>query len=64
MYLVNEEFRTLWKKKTAFGVHGRIIKQAVMTAKQGEILDMAYVKHEWREKWVGVSGRRLIKSVS
>jgi hypothetical protein len=43
LYLVNEEFGELWKKKTVFRVHARRIKQAAMTAKYGEILDMTYV---------------------
>jgi hypothetical protein len=53
MYLVKEEFGVLRKKKTAFGVQERIIKQAVMTAKQVEILNMKCVRHEWRDNWVG-----------
>jgi len=43
MFLVKEEFGILWKKKTAFRVHVKIIAQAVMTAKQVEILNMKYV---------------------
>jgi hypothetical protein len=43
MFLVKEEFGVLWKKKTAFRVHVKIIAQAVMTAKQVEILNMKYV---------------------
>ena len=56
MFLVKEEFGVFWKKKTAFRVHVKIIKQAVMTAKQVEILNMKCVWNEWRDNRVGNFG--------
>jgi hypothetical protein len=53
VFLVKEEFGVLWKKKTAFRVHVKLIKQAVMTAKQVEILNMKCVWAEWRDNRVG-----------
>lgn len=53
LFLVKEEFGILWKKKTAFRVHVKIIKQAEMTAKQVEIVNMECVWNELRNNRVG-----------
>jgi hypothetical protein len=52
MFHVKEEFGILWKKKTAFRVHVKIIKQAEMTAKQVVNLNMKCVWNELRDSRV------------